>query len=74
MMKKKENQREESIASAKRSRRDFMKKAVYSAPSILVLGSLLRPTEADAALPDSPPSNPSALFENKTLKTAKKYA
>ncbi len=30
------------------SRRDFMKKAVYSAPTVLVLGSLARPTKAKA--------------------------
>lgn len=31
------------------NRRSFLKKAVYTAPSLLVLGSLVRPTKSMAA-------------------------
>jgi len=38
------------IKSSKKetSRRAFMKKAIYSAPTVLVLGSLARPTKTEA--------------------------
>ncbi len=41
---------EKNIKSNKKetSRRDFMKKVVYSAPTVLVLGSLARPTKTEA--------------------------
>ena len=40
-------------------RRKFMKKAVYAAPTLLVMGSLLNPTETSAALGNvHPPSSP----------------
>ncbi len=40
------------------SRRAFMKKAVYSAPTVLVLGSLARPTKTEAGF-GSPLEGPS---------------
>ena len=44
MYKKKNNTTSEE--KIKQNRRSFLKKAVYSAPSLLVLGSLARPTSA----------------------------
>jgi len=43
----------------KKERRSFLKKAVYTAPSLLVLGSLVRPKSVQAAdgsgpVPDGP--------------------
>jgi hypothetical protein len=39
------------------NRRKFLKKAVYSAPVILVLGQLVKPTKvrADSGAPSGPP-------------------
>ncbi len=42
------------------SRRDFMKKAVYSAPTILVLGSLAHPTKTEAGF-GAPPEGASFI-------------
>jgi len=39
------------------SRRTFIKKAVYVAPTLIALGSLTRPTDAEAAF-GRPPSGP----------------
>ena len=44
----------------KSNRRSFLKKAAYSAPSLLVLGTLARPTKSmagDSNRPDGPTSN-----------------
>lgn len=40
-----------------KERRDFMKKALYSAPVLIPLGTLLRPTETKAGF-GPPPSSP----------------
>lgn len=42
------------------SRRTFMKKAVYSAPTVLVLGSLARPTKTEAGF-GAPPEGASFI-------------
>ena len=39
------------------SRRTFIKKAVYAAPTLIALGSLTRPTDAKAGF-GRPPSGP----------------
>ena len=39
------------------SRRTFIKKAVYVAPTLIALGSLTRPTDAEAGF-GKPPSGP----------------
>jgi len=39
------------------SRRNFIKKAVYVAPTLIALGSLTRPTDAEAGF-GRPPSGP----------------
>ena len=41
----------------KNDRRSFLKKAVYAAPTIVVLGALLKPTESEAGF-GKPPSGP----------------
>ena len=44
-----------------KERRRFLKKTMYSAPTIIVLGGLLKPTKANANTGDfnGPPSDPS---------------
>ena len=49
---------EQSEQNATSSRRSFMKKAVYVAPTLLALGALTRPTDAKAANFGRPPSGP----------------
>ena len=51
---KMKNQKE---VSQEPPRRQFFKKAVYSAPVLLALGQLAKPTkaEADSGLPSGPP-------------------
>ena len=39
------------------SRRDFIKKAAYAAPTLIALGGLLHPTDAKAGF-GKPPSGP----------------
>ena len=39
------------------SRRSFLKKAAYAAPTIVALGTLLKPTESEAGF-GKPPSGP----------------
>ena len=39
------------------SRRNFLKKAVYAAPTVVALGALLKPTESKAGF-GKPPSGP----------------
>jgi len=39
------------------SRRNFIKKAAYAAPTLLALGALTRPIDAKAGF-DNPPSGP----------------
>ena len=50
----KEGKREEGS-----SRRNFLKKAAYAAPTLMVLGQLGRPGEANAGF-GGPPSDPNA--------------
>ena len=42
----------------KSSRRHFLKKSVYSAPVLMTLGQLLKPTDvqADVSVPEAPPA------------------
>ena len=40
------------------NRRQFIKKAVYTAPKVLVLGSMIRPTHSKAAGFGPPPEGP----------------
>lgn len=48
-----------------KERRNFLKKTVYAAPKIIVLGTLLRPNNANAdlGLPPSLDEKPAALNE-----------
>lgn len=50
----------------KHNRRSFLKKAVYTAPSLLVLGSLVRPTTSQAADGSGLPNGPSGDGWNTT--------
>lgn len=50
--KKNQNTSKDTI---KGNRRSFLKKAAYTAPSLLVLGSLARPTASQAGDPSGPP-------------------
>ena len=43
--------------SQKDSRRTFLKKAVYAAPTVVALGALMKPTESKAGF-GKPPSGP----------------
>jgi len=52
--KKVENQIQDTSSS---DRRTFLKKAVYVAPTLISLGTLLRPTDAKAGF-GAPPSAP----------------
>ena len=47
----------EKLEETVNSRRMFIKKAAYAAPTLLVLGSLTRPTDAKAGF-GAPPSGP----------------
>jgi hypothetical protein len=57
----KEIEKNTKINKKETSRRAFMKKAVYSAPTVLVLGSLARPTKTKAAGFGPPPEGASFL-------------
>ena len=48
---------EVSEQSQQDSRRTFLKKAVYAAPTVVALGALLKPTELKAGF-GKPPSGP----------------
>ena len=48
---------EQIMSQQNNSRRTFIKKAVYVAPTLIALGALTRPTETKA-LPGPPPSGP----------------
>jgi hypothetical protein len=56
-MKKIDEKLENSHNQASNKRRDFLKKAAYTAPVLLVLGQLAKPTkaQADSGGPDGPP-------------------
>lgn len=54
--KKNQNTSQDTIQN---NRRSFLKKAVYTAPSLLVLGSLVRPTTSQAADGSGLPNGPS---------------
>ena len=47
----------EEVNKEQESRRTFMKKAAYAAPTLVALGALTRPTDAKAGV-DKPPSGP----------------
>jgi hypothetical protein len=44
------------ISKIKSERRSFIKKALYVTPSVIILGSIVKPTKANAF--DSAPSDP----------------
>ena len=50
-------QTEQKTEMIAKSRRTFIKKAVYVAPTLVALGSLIRPTDAKAGF-GKPPSGP----------------
>ena len=56
-LEKKEKTMEVTPESQKDSRRTFLKKAVYAAPTVVALGALLKPTESKAGF-GKPPSGP----------------
>ncbi len=56
MTKKKQKKPSETVENS--TRRGFLKKAVYAAPTIVVLGALMKPTESEAGF-GKPPSGPS---------------
>jgi hypothetical protein len=49
-------------------RRTFLKKAVYAAPTLMVLGGMVKPTQAHAGF-GSPPSDPNAFSSSQTSAT-----
>jgi len=53
-----ENNPENELSQKESKRRKFLKKAVYSAPVLLALGQLAKPTEAhaDSGPPVGPPN------------------
>ncbi len=55
MTKKKQKKPSETVENS--TRRGFLKKAVYAAPTIVVLGALTKPTESEAGF-GKPPSGP----------------
>ena len=44
----------------KEDRREFLKKALYTTPTVVVLGSLIKPKSAKADDFGAPPSDPNA--------------
>jgi len=44
----------EKVLNTKNDRRSFLKKTLYKAPSVILLGSLIKPTKAKAGFGDSP--------------------
>jgi hypothetical protein len=56
--KKLETIEKNEIADTSSNRRDFLKKAAYSAPVLLLLGQLVKPTkaQADSGDPVGPPN------------------
>ncbi|HFD13683.1 MAG TPA: hypothetical protein ENJ34_00100 [Epsilonproteobacteria bacterium] len=48
---------DKSLEKKENSRRTFLKKAAYTAPIVLTLGQLVKPTKvhADSGPPDGPP-------------------
>ena len=57
LMQKNNKEVESTEVSQKDSRRTFLKKAVYAAPTVVALGALLKPTESEAGF-GKPPSGP----------------
>jgi len=55
MTEKKQKKPSETVENS--TRRGFLKKAVYAAPTIVVLGALTKPTESEAGF-GKPPSGP----------------
>ncbi len=49
---------EKNTETPKQKRRKFLKKAAYSAPMLIALGQLVKPTkaQADSGSPSGPPS------------------
>jgi len=56
-MHEKKKEIEAAEVSQNDARRTFLKKAVYAAPTVVALGTLLKPTESKAGY-DKPPSAP----------------
>jgi len=56
-MKKIDKKIENKVLKTPNKRRDFLKKAAYSAPVLLVMGQLAKPTKvhADSGEPSGPP-------------------
>ena len=52
-----EKEQRQSNTTVNSSRRGFLKKAVYAAPTIVALGALTKPTETKAGF-GKPPSGP----------------
>jgi len=46
-------------------RRTFLKKAVYAAPTLMVLGGMVKPTQTHAGF-GNPPSDPNAITSNQS--------
>lgn len=59
-MKSIKDTKEIEISQKDASRRRFIKKAVYTAPKVLILGSLMRPTNTKANF-GNPPEGPSYI-------------
>ena len=55
--KKREQTMEAAPESQRDSRRTFLKKAAYAAPTVAALGALLKPAESEAGF-GKPPSGP----------------
>ncbi len=55
-MKKIDEKSEKNMDKQENKRRDFLKKAAYTAPVLLALGQLAKPTKAQAD--SGPPSGP----------------
>jgi len=45
---------ERNISKIKSERRSFIKKALYATPSVIMLGSIVKPTSATAGFGNSP--------------------
>ena len=54
----KQNEKGVKKPEADNSRRTFFKKAAYTAPVLMVMGQMIRPTETEAGF-GPPPSQPS---------------
>jgi len=48
------NLNDENISKIKSDRRSFIKKALYATPSVIILGSIVKPTSATAGFGGEP--------------------